>query len=271
MPQSYVTLSHLWPSVAHESARSSPATSCSRLGSAQRPQAEGAVDVQPARSLGEPVGDRVERVERPGVDLAGLGADEHRAGEVGQLLGAHPALVVGRDDDDALAAEPDEPERLGQRRVRPLADDDVERRCAEEPVRLRVPAEPRRARRRGRRRGTAALATVAPVTKATPVPAGSRSRSTSQPRDDVVQRGGHRRHHRQRGVLVPRARQPRAAERDRVRRPGDEPEVAGAGRGDGRRAAGGVEQPQRVDGVDAVVGQRLVERGERLPTRRGRA
>ena len=54
-----------------------------------------------------------------------------------------------------------------------------------------------------------------------------------------------------------------AAERRRVRGAGDEAEVARAGRGHGRRAADLVEQAQRLAGVGAVLGQRLVERGQR--------
>ena len=52
----------------------------------------------------------------------------------------------------------------------------------------------------------AALATVAPVTKARPVSAGSREQVDEPAAHDVVQLVGDRRHHRQAGVLVPRAR-----------------------------------------------------------------
>ena len=124
----------------------------------------------------------VERVERAGVHLAGLRAHQHRPLEVGQEVGAQPALVVGGHDDDPVAAEADQPERLRQRRVGALAD--------------RRPGA--RARRTGRRTGRPsragpssasraaarqeALATVAPVTNATPVPAGRPRSSTSHPR-----------------------------------------------------------------------------------------
>ena len=74
--------------------------------------------------------------------------------EVGQQLGAHPTLVVGGHDRHPVAAEPDEAERLGQRRVRPLADHHLHRRGPEQAVGLGVPARAGRAARRGRPRGT---------------------------------------------------------------------------------------------------------------------
>ena len=46
-PQSYGTFSHLWASVAHESARSTPATRWRSARRRGRPEPEGAVDVQP--------------------------------------------------------------------------------------------------------------------------------------------------------------------------------------------------------------------------------
>ena len=66
--------------------------------------------MQPTAALAQPIGDVVERIERAGVDLTGLGAHEHRAGDVGETVGPHPTLVVGRHDDDPPTSEADEPE-----------------------------------------------------------------------------------------------------------------------------------------------------------------
>ena len=63
-PQSYGTLSHLCASVAHESARSTPATRWRERGRGRGPQAERAVDVDPRAGAGATSHDLVERVER---------------------------------------------------------------------------------------------------------------------------------------------------------------------------------------------------------------
>ncbi len=69
------------------------------------PQAERGVDVEPPAALGQPVRDLVEGVECARVHLARLGAHEHRSGQVGEAIGAHPALLVSRHDDDAPTSE----------------------------------------------------------------------------------------------------------------------------------------------------------------------
>ena len=70
IPESYGTFSHLCASVAHESARSTPATRWRKRGLARGPEPERAVDVQPGAGALRRVGDLVERVERAGVDVA---------------------------------------------------------------------------------------------------------------------------------------------------------------------------------------------------------
>ena len=84
------------------------------------------------------------------------------------------------------------------------------------------------------------------------------------PAHDVVDRRRHRRHDRQRGVLVPRGGEPRGAEGDWQRAAGDEPEVASARRCDRAGAAELVEHPQRGGGRLAVLPERLGEAGERV-------
>ena len=103
------------------------------------PETERTVDVQPPGAGGQPVGNRVEGVEGAGVHLARLGAHEHRTVEVREQLGAQTALVVGRHDRDALAAEAHQAERFGQCRVRAGTHHDVDRRGAEQTVGLHVP------------------------------------------------------------------------------------------------------------------------------------
>ena len=110
MPQSYGTLSHLCASVAHESARSTPATSSrrSRVAAAHSPNAPSTCTQAPCSCAA--VDDLVERIERAGVHVARLRADDRRPasrrGDVAaQRVGAHPALVVDGDELDRGAAE----------------------------------------------------------------------------------------------------------------------------------------------------------------------
>jgi hypothetical protein len=60
------------------------------------------------------VADAGERIDGPGVDIAGLGAHDHRAGEAAQLVAqsvrSHPPLVVNADGDQSGGAKPEEPE-----------------------------------------------------------------------------------------------------------------------------------------------------------------
>ena len=181
MPQSYVTFNHLWPSVAHESARSRPRTRSARLGSASahRPNAASTCS-QPDRSANQSAISS-NGSNAPGVDLARLGTHQYRPVEVGQQIGAQTALVVGGNDDDPCPPEPDEAERLRQRRVGAVADDDLDLGRAEQTVGLDVPAEPgeQRVPGRGEARG---VGDRRAVTNATPVSAGRRRRSTSHPR-----------------------------------------------------------------------------------------
>ena len=133
-------MSHLWASVAQESAPSSPAASGASDGARARPQPEGAVDVHPGprpRARGD---DRRGRVEGAGVDVAGLQADDRALVERGQRVGAHAPLAVHRHPHDALAAEAEHPERLEQAHVHLVAHDHAQRRRAEQPLRLDVPA-----------------------------------------------------------------------------------------------------------------------------------
>ncbi len=105
------------------------------------PQPEGAVDVEPGvRSLAHGVDDLRQRIEGAGVHVAGLGADDRRAVEASQRLAqrvrAHPALLVGRDAVDPLPPEAEHLERDEDRDVGLVADDDRDRRRADEPVLL---------------------------------------------------------------------------------------------------------------------------------------
>jgi hypothetical protein len=98
--------------------------------------------VEPGASLGCECGDLTKRIERPGVHVSRLGADDRRPGArlegPAELVGPHPPLFVHGDPRHPLAPESQHPERNENRGVRLVADDDVDRRRVEQPARLHV-------------------------------------------------------------------------------------------------------------------------------------
>ncbi len=108
------------------------------------PEAEGAVNVQPGTALLSQCGDFGERIDCAGVDVAGLSADDAgslmRAQVVGQRVGAHAALVVGRDFVHAIGAETEQAQGHGDGVMRFFVDCDLDGRSAEETVGFDVPA-----------------------------------------------------------------------------------------------------------------------------------
>jgi hypothetical protein len=252
------------------------------------PEAERAVDVAPRARLATRGHDLLERVERPGVDVARLGADDRGPAAGGQRRGervsAHPPLAVDVDPHGRVAPEAEQPQRVEHGRVRLGARDHAHRRRADQPARLDVPAGAREdgiARRR-QRGGVRHL-------RARDEPDGGAGRQPEQlfrpAGDGLLGRRRRRRHHVQTGVLVPRRRQPVRADGRRQRAAGDEAEVARAGARDEPRLGRGRQRLDDRGGVLARVGQRpaqrvrlagradrpLAERREPVAGQRGRA
>ncbi len=107
------------------------------------PQPERPVDVQPGAMVRARVGDRPEVVERASGDIARLRTDDRRSVVGGQclceLVGVHPALVVGGYPDRRLRAKAKQPQRGVDRGVSLLATQDADRRRANQPVALHIP------------------------------------------------------------------------------------------------------------------------------------
>ena len=103
------------------------------------PQAERPVDMHPRTALARPFDDLGERIERAGVDFAGLSADDDRPLNVGKFRGNHAALIVGRNAYHSITAKTDERQRLQQRRVGLLASDNGQLWGAEQPAGRHVP------------------------------------------------------------------------------------------------------------------------------------
>ena len=90
----------MWPSVAHESARSAPSTRCAKRGlaAAHRPNAPSTCSQAPAASAASAIASKASH--DAGVHLAGLRADDRRArhrrrAPRASASATHPALVVG--------------------------------------------------------------------------------------------------------------------------------------------------------------------------------
>jgi len=110
-----------------------------------RPEPEGAVNMEPGAALGCRSGGLAKRIEGPGVHVSRLGTNDRRSGAhlkgPPELVGPHRSLSVHGDPRHALAPESQHPERDEDRGVRLVADDDVDRRCVEQPARLHVVAD----------------------------------------------------------------------------------------------------------------------------------
>ena len=80
-------MSHLWQSMAHESAVLNPASSGAYCGDMPRPEAERAVDVDPGVGIASAGADFLGGIECAGVDVAGLNAEQRAAIEGGKRSG----------------------------------------------------------------------------------------------------------------------------------------------------------------------------------------
>ena len=209
-----------------------------------------------------PLTDGEEGVERTGVHLARLGADHHRAGHVlGQAVGAHPPLIIGRDPAHPVPSQPQQAQGPDHGGMGVLSDDHRQFRRPEQPVGLHVPARPgqlvitRSGQGSGVRHGRPAH-----ETRRGP---GRQAEQVGQPYGHhLMQAGGHRRHHRQRNVLIPRRGQPLGRHRDRIGAADHEPEVPAAWARHGGRGSRLVQQGQRRGRVSRHGRQRLVEPGQ---------
>ena len=104
-PESYGALSHLCASVAHESASSTPSEVLAS-GRCRRPQAERAVNVDPAAALADAGDDAREGIGRARRDVARLEEYEsERVGVGGEGVGVDRAARVNGDPLDRAGAE----------------------------------------------------------------------------------------------------------------------------------------------------------------------
>ena len=128
------------PSVAHESARSLPRSRWRSCGdaAAQRPNAPSTWNHAPASAATSAIASRSSNA--PVFTSPACAADDRRAVAEPELVDAHPALVVGRDDLERRRADAEQPQRAVDRDVALRADDDADRRRAGEAVAARRPS-----------------------------------------------------------------------------------------------------------------------------------
>ena len=241
-----------------------PAYERRQRGARGGPQPEGAVHVHPRAVLARGLHDLLERVDRAGVDVAGLGAHDRRPAPLPQggreRVAAHGAVAVHRHAHDPALAEPHDAQRAQHGDVHLVAGEDAHRRRPHEPVRLDVPADlaehvvPRRRQadrvaRRGARHE--ADARVRGEAQEVERPAGR------GPLDRHRRRG----HRRARGDLVPARHQPVGGEAGGERPAHHEAEEARPGAAHQPRLGGGRELGDDPLGVLTGLGQRGVERG----------
>ena len=206
------------------------------------PEAERPVDVHPGVSVrARQTGDLAERIERAGVHVAGLRADDRGRARgvpecVAQGVGKHATLAVGLHFDHAGIAQAEQPERAVDGDVRFVAGDDGDARRADEPLRADVPSGARQHRLPGRGK-TSGIGHL-PTGDESHARALGKPEQFTQPSEDGLldDRGGGREHEQPR-VLVPGARQPVGRQRCRHAASDDE-----------------TEEPRTPAGDDAWVG-----------------
>ena len=111
--------------------------------------------MDPGAGLVRDADDIIERIERAGVDVARLQADDRWPTQRREIRGAHPSLAVGRHAQQPIPAQAQQPKRLDKRRVRLIADHDRDGRRAKQTVGLDRPSLARASYRvsRGGERG----------------------------------------------------------------------------------------------------------------------
>ena len=89
----------------------------------QRPQAEGAIHMHPRPGCVCPIADFTGRVERAGIDVAGLGADQRQRVHRRQGVGPHASLPIDWHTHNPIATEADHHQRLQHTHMHLLTHD----------------------------------------------------------------------------------------------------------------------------------------------------
>ena len=239
------------------------------------PETERSVDVDPAcPALTRCRRDLAHGVEGARVDVAGLRADQGRAGFARQCLGqgvrAHRALAVHRNAFGAARTEARHPQRVQQRGMHLLAHQDPHAGRSGQPVRLDVPpgvGEQAVARRDDPdqvARGGARREADGRVDR-------QAERLEDPPLRDCVDGRSGRRGRAREDVLVPARDEPVRGQCRREAPAGNEAEVARPGARHGGRPDGGGELFDHRLGRRALLGQRPVEPRQRLLVARERS
>ena len=98
--------------------------------------------MDPAAAFASESADLSGGIERAGVDVAGLHADQRWLVQVGEKFGAHAALRIGWNADDTVATQASDSGGFQQRSMDFVTNYDRELRRAEKALSLDVPAFP---------------------------------------------------------------------------------------------------------------------------------
>ncbi len=227
------------------------------------PQPERPVDVKPdVGMLADDRDDTFDRVERAGVHLAELGADDRRLGSplqgVSQGVRVHAALVVARDPLGAAAPQSQVAEGVGDRDVNVGPDDDADGRRIDQPGLLDVPSRvPQDGVASGGQGGEVGHRRAAH--EADRGPFGESEQLDEPGCDDLLDNGGARRCEIQADVLVPGGRQPIGREGRRHGAADHEAEIAWPAHRDEPRFDPRRQVVDDVAGVGAPLRKRATE------------
>ena len=104
-----------------------------------RPQTKCTIHVYPRPGLTSMRNDLARRVERSGIDVARLQADDGGATDHRKGVGAHSSLIVYGNLDYALSPKPQHPKRLEERGVGFFSHNHRDGRRPEQAISLHVP------------------------------------------------------------------------------------------------------------------------------------
>ena len=213
------------------------------------------------------VGDRLERIERAGVHVAGLRADDRRcirgADRRRERLRTHPSLFVRSHAHQLTRTDAEHSQGANHRHVHFVADDNAQLRRILQSVGFDVPARPpeKLMSSRGERRE---VRHVAAGHEGNARVSGQAEQIDEPSPGDLFDDRCRRRHHKKRRVLVPGGRQPLGGHRGGQRAASHESEIARAAGRDETMLCGACEIVDYLGRIGWAGWQRRIEAGAQL-------
>ncbi len=168
------------------------------------------------------------QIKHPRIHIPRLNTNHAPRRNLRQLVQTHPSLRIRRHPRHAISSESHHAQRLLHRRVILLAHNHLNRRRAKHSVRFNIPSLACQQRRPRRRQSTKIRSRCARYKSAVAFRRQSQ-RVTHPSEHHVFKLRRHRRHHAQRHVLIPGARQPIRRHRRRQRSSNHKSKITPAG------------------------------------------